>query len=377
VGRRLLILQRRLSIWVLISILAFLSIQLAGYFADILRILGISVLLSYLLINVVDYLERFLRSRAIAILLVYVVLIAVTVVAVVLVVPAMAYQVSQMVTTAFDRIPDLVAYLNHLMAPLEARLQAAQLPVRAMDILSSVAAGVPKPEPGMVMARISEMAMSTFTWVIYAISILVASYYMLLEGHRMRDGIIGLFPEKYQPSLQAMTNDMDNSLQSFFRGQIVLALLAGTVMLGVYLALGIEYALVLAVFLGFWEIVPVIGPPIGFIPAAVTVAMHGMSIPMNRILQVLLITAIFNVFQQVKDNIIAPRYIGNVIGLHPILIFVAIMIGARLDGMLGIIFSLPVACVITVLCHHLPLKQTAPEEPRGELLQDVAEESIA
>ena len=125
----------------------------------------------------------------------------------------------------------------------------------------------------------------------------------------------------------------------------------------VYSLMGVHYALLLGLVLAAWEIVPVIGPPLGFLPALVSVLMHGMdNCPGNRLVECLVLTIIFCVMQQVKDNVVAPRYIGNVIGIHPILIFIAIMIGARLDGIMGIIFALPAACVINVVVNNLPLK---------------------
>jgi predicted PurR-regulated permease PerM len=67
----------------------------------------------------------------------------------------------------------------------------------------------------------------------------------------------------------------------------------------------------------------------------------------------LIIVLIFNIGQWIKDNMVAPRYIGNAVGLHPVIIFVSIMIGARLDGMLGIIFAIPAASVVNVVYQHL------------------------
>jgi predicted PurR-regulated permease PerM len=159
-----------------------------------------------------------------------------------------------------------------------------------------------------------------------------------------------------------MSGQMDVSLQAFFRGQLVLGLAFGGIMVLVYLALGIDYALILGVFLAVWEIVPVIGPPIGFIPAAIVVAIDGMdAFPVNRVTQLLILFAVFNGLQWLKDNLVAPRYIGNVIGLHPVTIFIAIMIGARLDGMLGIIFALPAACAANVLFSNLVMNEGVSE----------------
>jgi predicted PurR-regulated permease PerM len=372
--RKLLVWQRRLTVAVLLLALCFLILQIGSYFADLLRILGISVLLSYLFINVVDYLEKYLRNRGVAILVVYAVLLAATVVGAILVVPAMVFQVTQLVETVWDKLPEFVSWLGQACAPLESRLHAAQIDVRVIDILNSLANSLPKPDPGAVFTRLTDVAMSTMTWLIYSISIFVVSFYFLLEGHRISDWIIGLFPRKYRNALHLTAADMDRNMQAFFRGQLVLGLLSGIVMLGVYLVLGVPYALVLSVFLAVWEIVPVIGPPIGFYPAIIPVAINGMDhFSANKFVQILVLIVIFNVLQWLKDNVLAPRYIGNVIGVHPILIFIAILAGARLDGICGIIFALPVACLLNVLTRHLPsLAGDETASFRPELMEDIA-----
>ncbi len=123
---------------------------------------------------------------------------------------------------------------------------------------------------------------------------------------------------------------------------------------------------------------PVVGPPIGILPALFAVGVNGMdNFPVNHILQMLVLLLVFNILQQIKDNVIAPKYIGNVLGIHPILIFIAIMVGARVDGLTGIIFALPVACVINVLINHSPLNpawsSTPPAATAISPSQDIAE----
>lgn len=377
---RLALVQRQLTVVALSFAALFLCCQVASYFADILRILAISILLSYLFINVVDWLEKYLHSRAGAIFVVYLVLGVTAIVAAVLIVPAMIYQAAQLGESVFQHIPQIVDKLIAAMHPLEEKLHAAKIEVKAMDILSSFASNLPKLDSSQILTRIQEMAFSTMTVFMYGLSVLVVSFYFLLDGHRIRDSIIKLFPRRAQPRCLIMAQQMDSSLQAFFRGQIVLGLLFGAVMIGVYFALGMHYALILGVFLAIWEIVPVIGPPIGFIPAAIVVAIDGMdTIPVNRFAQILILFAVFNGLQWLKDNLVAPRYIGNVIGLHPVMIFIAIMIGARLDGMLGIIFSLPAACVLNVLFNNLYLQKETDEavaEGNASLLPEIREVGI-
>jgi len=357
---KLLHVQRQLTVLVL-ALVAFIAfLQIGGFFADIIRILGFSVLFSYLFINVVDWLEKIIRNRAAAILIVYAGLGVLTIFGITLIIPAIIFQVSQLVDTTFNQFPQWLDFLVKALQPLEARLHAAQIQVRAVDILTTVVGSIPKPDPTQIIARMTDVAMSTMTWLFYGLSIIVVSFYFLLDGHNIKESIIKLFPKQHYPFLEVLATDMDIGLQAFFRGQIVLGLLFGAFMIFVYMALGVHYALLLGIFLGVWEIVPVIGPTIGFIPTFFSAAVDGVdNLPFNRITQVIIVALVFNLIQWLKDNIVAPRYIGNVIGLHPVMIFIAIMIGAKLDGMLGVIYSLPVACLVNVLITHLAARASA------------------
>jgi predicted PurR-regulated permease PerM len=352
--------QRQLTVLVLAMVALVIFLQIGGFFADIFRILGFSILFSYLFINVVDWLEKIIRNRAGAILIVYLILGVITILGIILLVPAIIFQVSQLLDTTFNQLPQWLNFLVKALEPLEARLHAAQIQVRAIDILTTVVTSVPKPDPAQLIARMTDVAMSTMTWLFYGLSIVVVSFYFLLDGHNIKEHIIKLFPKKHYPFLEVLATDMDIGLQAFFRGQIVLGLLFGAFMIAVYMVLGVHYALLLGLFLGVWEIVPVIGPTIGFIPTIFSVAIDGVdNLPLNRISQVIVVALVFNLVQWLKDNIVAPRYIGNVIGLHPVMIFIAIMIGARLDGMLGVIYSLPAACLINVFITHLAARASA------------------
>jgi predicted PurR-regulated permease PerM len=359
-GDKLLRIQRQLTVLVLAMVAFVVFLQIGGFFADIIRILGFSILFSYLFINVVDWLEKIVRNRAAAILIVYLVLGVVTIFGITMVIPAIIFQVSQLLDTTFNQFPQWLNFLVKALEPLESRLHAAQIQVRAVDILTTVVGSIPKPDPTLIIGRMTDVAMSTMTWLFYGLSIVVVSFYFLLDGHNIKESIIKLFPKEHYPFLEVLATDMDNGLQAFFRGQIVLGLLFGAFMIAVYMVMGVHYALLLGLFLGVWEIVPVIGPTIGFIPTIFSVAIDGVDhLPFNRISQIIVVAIVFNCVQWLKDNIIAPRYIGNVIGLHPVMIFIAIMIGARLDGMLGVIYSLPAACLLNVLVTHLSARAAA------------------
>lgn len=351
------LIQRQLTVVLLSLALLYVLFLIGGFFADILRILGISILVSYLFINAVDFLQKYLRNRALCVIIVYASIVTVAVLATLLVVPQLVLQLTQMVETTFNKLPEFIQWVVTQLGPLEEKLRERHIDVKAIDIFTNIANSIPKPDPGLLLSRVSDMAMSTAMWVMYGISISVVTFYFLMDGYRIKGSIIAMFPERMRADLNQIATEMDRTLQAFFKGQIVLAGLMGLVMGAIYLCLGVEYALVLSVFLAVWEILPVIGPPIGFAPALLAVAIGGMHAPGNNLAHMAIITVVFLVIQQIKDNVVGPKYMGNVIGVHPILIFVAIMIGARVDGMLGIIFSLPAACCINVMINHLTNQQ--------------------
>ncbi|HNG76999.1 MAG TPA: AI-2E family transporter [Candidatus Obscuribacter sp.] len=355
-GEHLLLMQRRLTI-ALLSVLLVLALLYLGFiFADILRILGISILLSYLFINSVDWLSRYIKNRALSIVIIYSICAVVVVVGFLTIVPSLVFQLNLFFTSTFKQVPHVIESFLRSLTPLDERLAAAKLQIRAIDMISKMAESLPSIDSSAMVSRMTDVAMSTMTWVLYGLSILVLTFYFLLEGHRMKDRIIASLPSRSQGVLHGMARDIDLNMQSFFRGQIVMGVGFGLVMMGLYFLLGVQYALVLGLILAVWEIVPVIGPLLGFLPAALVVLINGMeNVPLERLWQVLLIVVIFNVGQWIKDNLVAPRYIGNAVNLHPVIIFISIMIGARMDGILGIVFAIPAASVVNVVYQQLTL----------------------
>jgi predicted PurR-regulated permease PerM len=373
-AEKLLLLQRKLTIAALALFILLIGVQVLSLFGDVLRIIGISVLISYLFINIVDWLEKYLKNRAAAIFAVYIVCGVAFVLALLTVVPYLVYQINQLMESVFSQVPQQLAKLFSLLAPMDAKLHAAQLQVKAIDLVNALIQNMPHPDATMIFNRVSDLATSTMTWVAYGLSILVVSFYYMLEGYGMTDHIIDQFPHNYHDGLKSVVSEIDKSLQAFFRGQIVLGFAFGGVMLIIYVLLGVPFALVLGLFLAVWEVIPVIGPPVGFAPCLIVVALNGLdNVPLDRVWQVVIITLVFLLAQQLRDNLVAPKYIGNAVGLHPVTIFLAILVGAKIDGLLGIIFSIPVASALHVIYSHIRAHYKAEAQPVIDSLSATAE----
>lgn len=353
-SNKLIILQRQLAILVLSLIACLIIVQFCAYFADILRILSISILFSYLFIATVDRLHKYLKFRILAVLVVYVMVLVGIVFSALTIVPTIIAQVSQLLNSVYQQMPQLIQSLTQYLLPVENRLHAAHVEIETADLLNGLIAIFPKFEAGQIFNRVSDMAVSTMTSIACGLSILLLAFYFLLDGYKMENSIIKLFPKRYTERLKSITKQIDQNLQAFFKGQVILAFGFGCLMIIVYYLLGVHYALLLGIVLAICEVLPVVGPIIGFVPTIFSVAFDGMDhLPANRLTQVIIVLACFSGLQWLKDNLVAPKYLGNVIGLHPVIIFLAIIVGAKVDGWLGIIFALPAACVIDVLARDI------------------------
>jgi len=353
-ARELLIVQRKLVNALLCIVFACFAVMVINYFADIFRILGISVLIAYLFYALVDWLNKHIPNRAACVFIIYSLVISLLVFLAVTFVPTVFYQVHQLSNWLFGQIPNIIHRLSIWVKPVDDQLHSLQINAKALDLLAGLAQTMPSPDPSFIINRMSEMAMSTMTWSVYGLSILVLSFYFLLDGHGMSERVISLFPKRTRVGMSTMASEIDSNLQSFFRGQVVMAVAFALVMLAIYLALGVPFALVLALILAFFEVIPVIGPPMGFIPVIFVVALNGLdNIHIERIWQVVLLLIVINVAQWLKDNVVAPRYIGNAVGLHPVIIFLAILVGSKVDGLLGVIFAIPAASAINVIGSYL------------------------
>ncbi|MBI1268995.1 AI-2E family transporter [bacterium] len=361
----LVIVQRRLVITCLTLLICILLFKLAEVFSDILHILAVSVFLTYTVISLVDFLDSKFKNRMLAVTGVYFLGAVFTLVGIVLVIPTILFQLSQLIELTIKELPSLLQNSGAYLKPLETTLAKYDIHVGTDEMVSLLVSRLPQPDGSAIVAQMSGVAISTMTLAVYGLSVLLLTFYFLLDGKGMIESVVRLSPSKYQHTVTEALSEIHRCLNAFFRGQIALGLLFGVFMVVVYMLLGVEYALALGLFLGIWEIVPVIGPTIGFVPALVSVLFLGMAnVGGNRLMEILVLVLVFNICQWVKDNLVAPRYIGDAIGLHPVLVFIAIMIGARLDGILGIIVSLPVAGTLAVLFKYLNAsRQRSEEEP--------------
>lgn len=322
--------QRLLITWLLIFLAAWASLAAVSYVGELLSILITAGLIAFLLNFAVARLQKFL-PRGLAAALVYLIAGCILLIIGLTVVPPVFNQGRQLVAnlpsiveSARDQLAHFQTWSVERNLPFDVRILAQQLLSRLQAQAEAIAAkGV-----GLVVG--------TVNWFLDFILILVISFYMLLDGERVWGNFTSIFSPKIRHGL---TESLQRNLQRFVFGQLLLGLFMAVSLTVAFLVLRVPFFLLFAVFIGILEIIPFVGATLGI--GAVTLIVS--FIDWWVALQVLAVSV---ALQQVKDNLISPRIMGNLTGLSPVIIFTSLLLGAKIGGLLGVILAIPLTGVI-------------------------------
>ena len=179
------------------------------------------------------------------------------------------------------------------------------------------------------------------------VSVLVIGFFWMSATERFNRSVIALLPPKRAETVRSIAAELSQRAGGWVRGQVILMVFIGTVTFVGLFVLGVPYPLALATWASLMEIIPIIGPFLGAIPAIlVALALKSPWIA--------LATAILYVIvQQLENNILVPKVMERAVGLHPILVMVGVLAGGVLYGILGIVIAVPLVAAMQVLAMRL------------------------
>jgi len=179
--------------------------------------------------------------------------------------------------------------------------------------------------------------------LVNTILVLVLSLYLVLDSRRMMIAMVSQVPPRRKRLFRFIERSLTRILGGYIRGQLTMAAIIG-VSAGVGCAvLGVRYPLVIGVLAFFFELIPMLGPILGAIPAII-ISMFQQPFP----LEVLLVVGFFVIMQLVESNILGPRITGHAVGLHPVVSILALLGGAEIAGLWGALFAVPVVGLVVV-----------------------------
>ncbi len=199
--------------------------------------------------------------------------------------------------------------------------------------------------PGQVV----KVGVSIFSNIFDIFAVLIFAFYFLLMREKLDDHLGFFFGEEKRQEIARLINILEKRLGSWARGELMLMALVGTFTYLGLLILGIPFALPLALLAGVLEIIPYIGPIIAAIPAVLV----GLSISP---LMGLAVASLAFLIQQFENYLFVPKVMEKSVGVSPIITLVALVIGLRLAGVVGIIVSVPLVITLQVLGKQYLLK---------------------
>ncbi len=166
-------------------------------------------------------------------------------------------------------------------------------------------------------------------------------FFFLKDGHRLVPFLMKFIPSDHQKEGKKILKNIDQTLSAYIIGQITVAFTDGVLMFIGYLIIGLDYALVLAIFVFLTAVVPFFGPLIGVLPAVV------VSLTQDPVM-IIYVFIILIVVQQLEGNIVAPVVLGNRLNVHPLTIILLLIVAAALYGFIGMLIAIPLYSVLKV-----------------------------
>ncbi|MDZ7392455.1 MAG: AI-2E family transporter [candidate division KSB1 bacterium] len=345
----------------LVVLLLLFVLWLVHELRDVLFPFGVSLLLAYLANPLVDRLARWRIPRLLSVTLLILTFIGLVVLALVLLVPRIAREVSDMVQASVQFAGVLRSWLDTDFLPLLARLgvDSSQLQSQFVPAIADQAQGLLKfifQNLLQLTARLSTMLGQLLNLVL----IPFLTFFLLKDYDKLKASVRRMVPERHKARVVTVVHAVDTVLAGFFRGELLVCLIVGTLTAVLLTIFGAPYALLLGLLAGILNLVPYVG-------LAITMAVGvlvGLLSP-HPVLTTIKIVVLIESVQIVEGSFLSPKIVGERVGLHPAWVMFAILAFSKLWGLLGLVIAVPSAAVVAALLrsHHAQVHggRVAPE----------------
>ena len=326
----------------------------------------LALLLAYILHPFVLRLQRWTgMRRGFAVAIVYVVLVVVLVAATTGLGIAAANRVAdfgEFLSSISTDLPDFVKGLLALefaIGPWVINLGEANLDPFVDGISSAVTPLIS--QTGNILAGV---AGATASFVGTSVLVLVIGFYLLLYLERFGWAVIGWIPGPYKSDASRIMTDIGSIWQSFFRGQLLMGLAVGTMTAVIMSILGVRNSIGLGVLAGVLEFIPIFGPWITAI-VSVLVALFQETNPwgLTAVSYALIVLAAGILIQQIENNFLYPRVIGQSLALNPLVVLLAALAAGSLFGIVGLLLAAPVVATARLCLGYLYWKTVGVDPP--------------
>jgi len=315
-----------LNFWAISSIIR--------YFGVLVAILVVASLLTFLLNYPVSWAEEHGAKRGIASIVVFLVALSVLFALGITLVPVAFAQAQQLAV----RLPDWIESGRQQLTTLSLRADEVGFPID-LDALSAQVIDRLKGQLQALTREVFNLALGTVSSVldvlIDVVITIVLTFYLLLHGNEIWESLVQWLPLKVQ---QPFSQTLKISFQNYFIGQLIVGTCWAAALIPTFLLLKVPFGVLFGLTIGTMAVIP-LGGTVGIALVTLLVALQNAWLGLKVLIGALIV-------QQIIDNLVAPRVFGSVTGLNPVWAFIAILTGAKVGGLLGIVVAVPTAGVI-------------------------------
>ena len=326
----------------LVALFGVILVGLAIYrFNFVLGPLAIAILLAYLLNPIVDFLQSRLRfRRTLAVLLLLLLVLAALILLSVLLVQSIIAQLQSLQLDLREIGAQISSFLAQPLVVGDVSIDLQQV----FDQLRGSINSLLQPIVGRAVSFGGDVA-EGFIWLIF---VFVSSFYLMKDWNRIMRWFEDATPPAFHDDFVGLRAEIAQTWNNFFRGQLVLAITMGVVVGLTMWAVGLPNALIIGVLFGVLEVVPNFGPVLASIPTILIALFQGSSwlFVGNNLAFAVVIVVLSFALQQTENVILVPRILGHHLNLHPVAVLVAVIAGASLAGVLGILLASPILATL-------------------------------
>jgi predicted PurR-regulated permease PerM len=332
--------SKRTAIVVALVILAMLVLVLWAVPSVLISVVGgfgLALVLSF----PVRILSRWM-PRGIAIVISFLGLFGVVLLAILILVPLLVVQGIALASA----LPDLANNAQrYLLGGLELLDKNGLLPGTTDQVLASIGKNLSSSArdiAGSVLGGTFGVVSGTFSFALSLFGVVFVSAYMLIDVRRFKTAYLLAAPAHYRRDARDLWNAFGLTLSRYLNGLALDLAIQGAISAVALYLIGVPYALVLGAFVSLTALIPYIGAWLGAIPAVIVAFTVSPT-------AVILTVIVFVVIQQLEGNFLMPKIQGQSLHVHPVLVFLSVIIGGGLAGLVGVLLAVPTLAVLRVL----------------------------
>jgi predicted PurR-regulated permease PerM len=216
-----------------------------------------------------------------------------------------------------------------------------------IESVASILKPPPPPDPDTVVEVGAAVAEAT----VWLATLLTIVFFWLVEHARLQRYVLAFIPAERRAGSRNAWNEIESRLGLWVRGQLILMGAIGGATAIAYTVLGLPGALLLALIAALTEAIPIVGPLLGAIPAVLVAATVSPELA-------LVVAGVYLVLQLVEGSVLVPMVMRNTVGISPLLVFISLLIGGAVGGIVGAFLAVPVAASIEIILSRLQARET-------------------